>query len=144
MGLAQAYKTTCPKGHPYAGDNLIVRRNGYRGCRACHNLRTLLLQRKNAGSTKNADKCKQWRAENPEKASAYKARIDKVKLRARALLSEAARKGRISKPDKCAECGESKSLHGHHEDYTQPFKVEWLCRTCHSKRHRKDIYELHT
>ncbi len=29
-------KTRCPKGHPYEGDNLYVRRNGSRQCRACH------------------------------------------------------------------------------------------------------------
>ena len=28
--------THCPQGHPYAGDNLYVRPNGKRHCRACH------------------------------------------------------------------------------------------------------------
>jgi hypothetical protein len=30
-----AGKTHCPEDHPYAGDNLIVDRNGYRSCRIC-------------------------------------------------------------------------------------------------------------
>lgn len=30
-------KTHCPKGHPYEGENLIIRRNGFRRCRTCHN-----------------------------------------------------------------------------------------------------------
>lgn len=39
-----AVKTHCPKGHPYEGDNLLVRvnkthRNGHRCCRACGRLR---------------------------------------------------------------------------------------------------------
>ena len=28
-------KRSCPAGHPYSGDNLRVKRNGHRGCRAC-------------------------------------------------------------------------------------------------------------
>jgi hypothetical protein len=31
----QRAKTHCPAGHPYAGDNLYVRPNGDRKCRAC-------------------------------------------------------------------------------------------------------------
>jgi HNH endonuclease len=30
-----AAKTHCPQGHPYAGANLIIRRNGSRRCRTC-------------------------------------------------------------------------------------------------------------
>ncbi len=30
-----AVKTHCPKGHPYAGSNLILRSDGARTCRAC-------------------------------------------------------------------------------------------------------------
>ena len=30
-----ADKTQCPKGHEYAGDNLVNRADGARGCRAC-------------------------------------------------------------------------------------------------------------
>lgn len=29
-------KTTCPKGHPYAGDNLWVDKNGWRFCKTCN------------------------------------------------------------------------------------------------------------
>ncbi|MEV4521473.1 HNH endonuclease [Micromonospora tulbaghiae] len=34
-----AAKTHCPKGHPYSGANLIVRKSGQRYCRTCHNSR---------------------------------------------------------------------------------------------------------
>lgn len=30
-----AHKTHCPRGHPYSGDNLCVKRDGRRSCRAC-------------------------------------------------------------------------------------------------------------
>jgi hypothetical protein len=32
-------KTHCPAGHPYAGDNLYVGKNGNRKCRACQRKR---------------------------------------------------------------------------------------------------------
>lgn len=32
----QRSKTHCPRGHEYAGDNLIVRASGARGCRECN------------------------------------------------------------------------------------------------------------
>lgn len=35
IAVMQREKTTCPKGHPYAGDNLIVDKSGRRKCRAC-------------------------------------------------------------------------------------------------------------
>ena len=31
-----AMKTHCPKGHPYSGHNLKLKKNGGRDCRACH------------------------------------------------------------------------------------------------------------
>lgn len=37
-GRAGAYlreRTHCPAGHPYSGDNLLIRRGGQRGCRTC-------------------------------------------------------------------------------------------------------------
>jgi hypothetical protein len=33
------HKTKCPKGHPYAGKNLIVEKRGSRRCRECKNSR---------------------------------------------------------------------------------------------------------
>lgn len=36
----------------------------------------------------------------------------------------------------CVVCGERKS-HGHHEDYSRPLDVVWLCTKHHAERHRE-------
>jgi len=38
--LYHGYQTHCPQGHPYAGDNLIRRGDGWRECRACGRARS--------------------------------------------------------------------------------------------------------
>jgi hypothetical protein len=37
----------------------------------------------------------------------------------------------------CLVCGDTKS-HAHHEDYTKPLDVVWLCMTHHRFIHRKE------
>lgn len=53
---------------------------------------------------------------------------------ARSALKRAIKSGKvIRKP--CSKCGGEKSQ-GHHEDYSRPLDVVWLCRNCHSEIHR--------
>lgn len=53
-------------------------------------------------------------------------------------LREAIEEGRIHKPSRCEDCGvvfPVEQIHGHHEDYTKPLNVIWVCRGCHQARH---------
>lgn len=43
------------------------------------------------------------------------------------------RKQLIPKP--CTVCGTTKDICGHHYNYKHPFKVIWLCNSCHIKLH---------
>lgn len=65
---------------------------------------------------------KRYRLANPEKIMAH------------FKLQYAVRTGAILKPP-CEECGATKNVHGHHEDYSKPLDVRWLCYRCHLKQH---------
>jgi hypothetical protein len=58
-----------------------------------------------------------WNEQNPE---AYKAHY---------LVSNAIRDGRLEKLP-CVVCGDSNS-HAHHDDYSKPLEVRWLCAKHH-------------
>lgn len=66
---------------------------------------------------------KKWLDTNPEKRAAH------------VILNNRIRDGHIEKPDTCQECGDGGRIHGHHEDYSKPLEIDWLCATCHAKRH---------
>lgn len=63
------------------------------------------------------------------------------KRRAQNCLRRAVQNGQLEKPSTCQSCGEevedSRQLHAHHEDYSKPLVVEWLCSACHGVRHTK-------
>ena len=57
---------------------------------------------------------------------------DPEKYRARRILEYALFTKKIVKPKKCVRCGGTKPrIEGHHTDYKQPLKVDWLCSSCH-------------
>jgi hypothetical protein len=69
-------------------------------------------------------RCMEYQRKYPER---YKAR--------RAVMVSV-RKGALTKPVACEDCGVAKNVQAHHEDYAKPLEVEWLCSVCHGKRHR--------
>jgi len=57
----------------------------------------------------------------------------KKRQRSREILKDVVRSGRI-KRQPCTICGEIKSQ-SHHEDYSKPFEVIWLCHKHHLEKH---------
>jgi hypothetical protein len=55
------------------------------------------------------------------------------KDRARTLANHAQARG-ILVPKNCEDCGKP-DTQKHHEDYSKPLDVTWLCTTCHGLRH---------
>ena len=56
--------------------------------------------------------------------------------KARYDMSNAIRDGRLVR-GACEKCGTRQHVEGHHKDYNKPLEVNWLCRECHGKEHRK-------
>lgn len=61
------------------------------------------------------------------------------KHNARAALSQAIKRGKLIKPLNCTKCLSNKELHGHHNDYSLPLEVVWLCTECHGQEHTSPI-----
>lgn len=58
-----------------------------------------------------------------------------------AMLTLAIYHGDLVPSETCEKCGTAangKALDGHHEDYSKPLDVVWLCRDCHKKEHKRD------
>lgn len=57
-----------------------------------------------------------------------------LKRRAHDAVREAKRNGSLVRQP-CEKCGSEKA-DAHHDDYSQPLSVRWLCRTHHLEAHR--------
>ena len=57
------------------------------------------------------------------------------KHKAHIILNNAIASGKIARKP-CEKCGETKT-EGHHEDYSKPLEVIWLCRKCHCNHHKE-------
>jgi hypothetical protein len=70
---------------------------------------------------KHSEENKRWRAKNPEKVKAHTA------------VNTATRKGKLAR-QACEVCGSEES-HAHHDDYSKPLEVRWLCPLHHKEAH---------
>jgi len=101
------------------------------------------LEKSRLESRKRAVKCRQteeykkrkneydqmYRKEHKEKARAH----DKVKY--------AVSQGQLIRSKVCEVCKCASKTHAHHEDYSKPYDVIWMCPTCHISYHRN--HEFH-
>lgn len=70
---------------------------------------------------------REYRAKRPLEGEAW------LKAKARSYLHAYVQRGKIVK-GLCADCGKA-DVQAHHEDYSKPLEVIWLCLDCHRKRH---------
>jgi hypothetical protein len=59
---------------------------------------------------------------------------NRMKAKARSMVAHAVQSGRLARRP-CVECCSTDGVEGHHEDYSKPLDVIWLCRTCHRALH---------
>ena len=55
---------------------------------------------------------------------------NKVKTAAQQLVSR-----KLTNPGACEECESTRRIEGHHDDYSKPLDVRWLCAVCHKQWH---------
>lgn len=94
------------------GDN---NRLGQRYCLGCHNAYM-----------------REWRKTHPLSAE------QKLKDTCRSYANVYKRRGKILIQESCGICG-GKQPQMHHEDYSEPLNVQWLCRPCHQSLHSHGI-----
>lgn len=56
-----------------------------------------------------------------------------IKARAWNAVARAKRSGRLV-PQPCIYCNTTNSIEAHHEDYTKPLDVRWVCFSCHREQ----------
>jgi|TARA_R100001530_G_scaffold124374_2_gene92544 hypothetical protein len=91
--------------------------------------REKVLQARKEYRLKNLDKireqCREWHKINKKRS---------VQVVAREKVSNELKANRLKK--KCCEyCGIEK-VEAHHEDYSKPLSVQWLCKDCHRELHK--------
>ncbi len=69
------------------------------------------------------DRVSKYREQNPEKKHAHN------------LIGSAKLLGKLSPPKYCEQCGAEAKVDAHHDDYSKPIEVRWLCKFCHRKVH---------
>ena len=55
---------------------------------------------------------------------------------AHVAVDNAVRDGRLVKTS-CIQCSNTRNVQGHHQDYSKPLHVVWLCAPCHSRHHAR-------
>lgn len=103
-------KTTCSKCSKLLEPNRIGKQ---RYCKSCHN----------ENMRKNRPKHRELSEEQ------------RMKANARAYLNVYIKRGLVLRQP-CSVC-ENPIAEGHHNDYTKPLEVIWLCRNCHMDFHKE-------
>lgn len=60
---------------------------------------------------------------------------DQLKQKARGICAAAIKAGRLVRQP-CEDCGRVGKSEAHHDDYSKPLAVRWLCKPCHLAVHR--------
>jgi hypothetical protein len=126
----QATKT-CTKCHttkPATTEFFPLRResrDGFRSwCRTCKRASNARWQAAHPNPEVARANTVRWRAANPEG------------VKAQIAANSAVRAGRLARPGACERCGRpSTRLDKHHEDYSRPLDVTFLCASCHKRIH---------
>ena len=80
---------------------------------------------------------RKYKKEHPEEISEQAKRHANKhpdRRKARTLINKLIKNRKLVKPTTCSICGSIDRIEGHHEDYSKPLEVEWLCYGCHQQK----------
>ena len=99
----------------------------------CENTRMYYLGREEEKKVK----MRVWRDKNRERIATY-ARIryhqTPEAMKARRMVRDAKSRGELI-PCPCENCGATDKTEAHHDDYSKPLEIRWLCKSCHMRLH---------
>lgn len=85
------------------------------------------------------EKLKESRKKNGyANTKAYRKR-NKEKIACHNYVAMAIKFGHLIRPETCDRCKNNCTPQAHHNDYTKPLEVVWLCRKCHGEEHRTNL-----
>lgn len=114
-------------------------------CKKCVRLRVKDHRKNNIEKVRAYDR---RRAEEPKRrlASALYLKWYRIsnpqRYKSQTALNNAVRDGRVKKSESCVRCGGKKNIEGHHQDYSKPLDVVWLCSVCHKDLHFNSYKEF--
>jgi len=124
-----------------------IAKRDYR-CLACHRAKNKKLRDRDPARTAKAtrERMRRFRAANPgrqetprdpvshrQRASKY-AKANPEKKRAHNTVQRAVKDGRLQRKP-CEVCGATR-VQAHHDDYSKPLQVRWLCARHHTREHK--------
>ncbi len=137
----------CGESKLMEGFRIDRRDRRYWTCRVCENadrrgrrnLERDRIQRRvwyyqRGGKALTQARTRRWREQ-----SGYNGCGDPERKRCLSLVSRAVKDGRLLRGN-CEECGSGKT-EAHHDDYSKPLDVRWLCQPCHQARHHPFLKE---
>ena len=106
-------------------------------CRTCHN-REYLREYQHEYYQANKEYLREYQREHKRERYASDPTF-RFKRLSRATLHSNVRNGKIIRPNQCSKCSSTGNIHAHHEDYSKPLKVIWLCKKCHTRLHNDQV-----
>jgi hypothetical protein len=118
--------------HPHMGDGHLNK------CKFCAKLDVRLNRAKRADYYITHDRERSGRPERKDqyrrKRIAYRA-LHPERTAVYCRVHRAKKAGVLVPPIRCPGCGEVSRVDAHHEDYSRPLQVTWICPRCHHAHH---------
>lgn len=108
-------------------------------CKKCHLITAINTRDPENNKRLRRESARRTRQINPQKYRikeklAARIRPKNERTKAREILNDAVRTGKIIKPSNCSQCGKLRKVTAHHDDYSKPLQVRWLCYECHGNK----------